>query len=203
MDEKYELILRKSALVFMKYGIRSISMDDICRELSISKKTLYQFVESKNDLVEKILDYVLIESHRCDQLKTGNAIDKILEVSKHVFETLRNFNPAVTFDLQKFYPEQYRKIQQKHHDIVYRDTVENIKAGIEEGLYRENIEVELEAHLYANKLEQITSIEFMSTHEFSFEKIFAVMFEGHIRSIANPKGIEYFENKKNSLNYNI
>lgn len=203
MDEKFESILRKSALIFMKYGIRSISMDDICRELSISKKTLYQYVENKNDLVEKILDYVLIESHRSECKKEGNAIDQLLEASRHVFETLRNFNPAVTFDLQKFYPEQYRKMQQKHHEIVYQDTVENLLSGIREGLYRENLEVELEAHLYATKLEKLTSIEFMTTQEFSFEKIFDVMFEGHIRAIANQKGLEYYESKKNSLNYNI
>ena len=59
MNSEFQNILEKVSALYMKYGIKSITMDDVARELGISKKTLYQFVENKNELVEKVVDYVM------------------------------------------------------------------------------------------------------------------------------------------------
>lgn len=206
MDEKLEQIIKESARVFFKYGIKSISMDDIARELGMSKKTLYLYVENKTDLIQKILDYNL--TCQCSEKdtiagKNLNAIAILLEVSKMINRHLKQMNPSVTYDLQKYYPDLFRNYIEKKREELYKDIKKNIEQGISEGLYREDLNVELIARLYIKKLENIHDPEFLPSAEFNIENIFEVMFESHIRGIANKKGIVYLEKQKITLNFNL
>ena len=92
MNSELENILEKVAALYMKYGVKSITMDDVARELGISKKTLYQYVENKNELVEKVVDYVLNKKD-CEfkmiSEKEMNAIEKLLEVNMHIIKTMK------------------------------------------------------------------------------------------------------------------
>lgn len=206
MDEKLEQIIKESAGVFFKYGIKSISMDDIARELGISKKTLYLYVKNKTDLVQKILDYNLIcQCNEKDLIKEKklNAIAILLEVSKMINKHLKQMNPSVTYDLQKYYPDMFKNYIAKKRDELYKDIKKNIEQGIAEGLYRDDLNVELIARLYIKKLENIHDPEFLHSDEFNIENIFEVMFESHIRGISNKKGIAFLEKQKITLNFNL
>lgn len=206
MDEKLEQIIKESARIFFRYGIKSISMDDVARELGISKKTLYLYVENKTDLVQKILDYNLTNQCREKDAIAGkklNAIAILLEVSKMVNRHLRQMNPALTYDLQKYYPDIFRNYITKKREELYKDIKKNIEQGISEGLYRDDLNVELLARLYIKKIENIHDPDFLPSTEFNIENIFEVMFESHIRGIANKKGIAYLEKQKIRLNFNL
>lgn len=203
MDEKLEKILRASGELFKKFGIRNISMDDICRDQGISKKTLYQYVSNKNDLIEKILDLInQNEGQRhIERVKPAKtAIDQLLEVSKIVSENMKNFNPTITFELQKYYPQIFQKFIEEKRKSIYENIKRNLNKGIDEGLYRSDLDLEVTARFYVQKLENVHTSEFLKCTEFSIEKVFETMFENHIRGISNPKGIEYFEELKKSLN---
>jgi TetR/AcrR family transcriptional regulator, cholesterol catabolism regulator len=202
MQEKFDSILKESAKLFIKYGIHSLSMDDICRELGISKKTIYQFVTNKADLVEKVLNYVIdITINKTDDVLEGaNAIDRLIGLSRSVCFNMQNFNPAITFDLQKYYSEQFRRFIQVKKESQYSLIVTNMQQGIDEGLYRKDLDISLVARIYVQKLEAILDPEFLRSDDFSFEKVFAVMFDNHIRGISNAKGIEYYENSQVSGN---
>lgn len=204
MDEKLGTIIKATALLFKKYGIRSISMDDVAREMGISKKTLYQYVENKTDLVKKVLDEHLC--HYCskknsEEGKNLNAIDVLLEVSKDVNKNFKEFKPTVTYDLQKYYPDLFRSFIDRKRDVLFEDVKNNIQQGIDEGIYRDDLHVELIARLYLKKLENIHDPEFIVSNKFTFKNLFEVMFESHIRGIANQKGIEYLESRKKEFNF--
>ena len=200
MDEKFKHILKESLRLFLKYGLRNLSMEDICRELGISKKTLYQYVENKADLIDKIMQFHLEMDKLCiyepDLYKDKNAIDILLDISKTVAEQLKDFKPSINFELQKYYPDTYRKFMEAKRHQVYEGISKNLQKGIDEGLYREDIDVDLVALLYIQNLEDVHNIDFFRGVEKPFEKVFGVMFENHIRSICNAKGMEYFERKK-------
>lgn len=209
MDEKLEKILRESARLFMKYGIRSLSMDDICRELGMSKKTLYQYVESKSDLIARLLQY-----NFDDHIKIvhplirdeHNAIDVLLAVSRKVCLDMQNFHPSTIFDLQKYYPEIYKNHYDAKMIAIYNDIKANINRGIAEGLYRDDMDEELVARLYVQKLEDVHDPGFlasMATDVASYAKVFHVMFDNHIRGICNATGLAYYEKQKQYLNFNI
>ena len=207
MDERFKKILTESAKLFQKCGIRSVSMDDICREMGISKKTMYQYVESKADLIAKILEYGHEQHEKAMDYKNKhdnlNAIDILLEVSKHVCEDMQRFNPSITFDLQKFYPEIFKTMLDKKKAYIFEKIKCNIERGIAEEIYRPDLDVELVAQLYVQRLVDFHNPEFVASGNLSFEKVFRVMFENHIRGISNAKGIEYFEKQKQFLNDNI
>lgn len=204
MDEKFENILMKTHEMFLKYGIRSVSMDDICRELGISKKTLYQYVENKKDLVKNTLEYSLrakFDDLLKDNDDDNNAIDKLLNSSKMVNKLFKERNTSAVFDLEKYYPEFYKDFLQKRREIILNKIKNNIRAGKSEGLYRDDLDDDLVALLYLQKLEDVTNSEALRMRKISFSKIFEVMFENHIRGISNNAGIEYFEKKKEALNF--
>lgn len=204
MDNKRENILRQTGEIFLKYGIRSVSMDDICRELGLSKKTLYQYVANKKELIKMILDLTIherIEKIWQHEDQEMNAIDSLLETSKAINKEFTDQNTSAIFDLEKYYPDLYREFLKKRTEIIFKVIKNNIKLGIQQGLYRDNLDVDLVALLYVKKLEDITDSESMLGKKISFNKIFDVMFENHIRGISNKKGVKYFEEKKAKLNF--
>ena len=106
---------------------------------------------------------------------------------------------AISFDLQKFYPEIHSEYLQKRRSFVSGYLRENFEKGIKEGYYRPDLNIDLIARLYMQKIEDLHDPNFYKSDEISFDEVFHVMFENHIRGIANEKGISYFEERKKTL----
>ena len=107
MNEELENILGKVRELYMKYGIKSITMDDVARELAISKKTLYQYVTDKDDLVGKFIDneIEIRQVQICKCFRVGyNAIEELFEIAAFMNKLMREQNPATEYDLKKYYP---------------------------------------------------------------------------------------------------
>lgn len=204
-DEKYQQLLEGVYNVFITQGIRNVSMDDLCRQLGISKKTIYQYVDNKADLVGKIGNYIQDKIRdRIEQLRLMelNAIDVLLEMSKISTEKHFRINPMITFEMKKYYPKIFDDYLSRKKDHIVNSIKNNLEQGIKEGLYRQDLNTDIVAHLYFTKIEEFHHVG-EDAPAFSFEKIFEVMFENHIRGISNEKGIAYFEKQKKKLNFNI
>lgn len=201
MDPKFNDILKEVRFIFMKYGIRNYSMDDICRNIGISKKTLYNYVDNKTDLIKNVLGYEFIMDNGPLSVCSikGNAIDVLLEVSIRINKNFEYFNPVYVFELNKYYPKIFKEFVGKKRKSAFEKIHKNLEQGIKEGLYRKDIDVELVTILYIRKLEDIHKPDFMESGKFTFKEIFSVMFENHIRGISNEKGIAYFEKQKKLL----
>jgi len=205
-DEKLEAIIEGSYKIFTERGLRNVSMDDICRNIGISKKTLYCYVDNKLDLLKKVIGH--IRSHifkRIVELEAEgmNAIDILLEMSKIANTKHFRFNPIISFELHKYYPKAFEEFMLMKKELIVRHIKKNIDQGIKEGLYRQDLEKEIVAHLYFQKIEDFHKLDMEDLKSFSYKKAFEVMFENHIRGIANAKGITYFEEQKEKLKFNI
>ena len=204
MDKALIDILEKVRELFFKYGVRSVSMDDICRETGISKKRLYQYVASKNELVEKLLELerrsfeVIFEKHNFDGV---NSIDILLTVSKEVASKFIDVSPSVTFILKKNFPEIYHRHFELRTDFIYEKIKINLTKGMSQGMYRDDLSIELVARLYLSRLVDLHNPDFFPPEEFSFDTIFNSMFESLIRSIAKPEGLEYYEQKRKCIKF--
>lgn len=197
MEEKLLQILTGAGRVFKTYGIRNVSMDDISRELGISKKTLYQYVENKSDLIQKILDSH--EDYTTKKVevfvKEGkNAIEILLAMSQAVCLNMKDYKPSMIYELQKYYPEIFRTFFDKKRQSIAEGIRRNLEFGIKNGIYREDIDIEVISQLYVQNLQELHSLEVLATGELTFEKVFSAMFDGHIRGIVNQKGLELYEN---------
>ena len=205
-ESKYTAIIEGTYKIFTEHGIRNISMDDICRMLGISKKTLYQFIENKADLLKKINLYIqeLIKKRMEELANTHlNAIDILLEMSKIANAKHFRINSMITYEFRKYYPRVFEEYLCIKKDLLIENIKKNLDQGINEGLYRQDLNKDIIAHLYFKKIEDFHNPELTDLQHFSFENVFEVMFENHILGIANQKGIEYFEKQKEKLNFNI
>jgi AcrR family transcriptional regulator len=198
MEKELQNILERVLELYRKYGIKSNTMDDVARELGISKKTLYQYVEDKNDLVSKAVMYdiekhfININNIKCKKL---NAIDELLEINRYISDMIRNYNPSWDYDLKKYYADTYKKLFQRRREQMLIDVVDNISRGIKEALYREDLDARLIAKLHLMRLENMSNSDIFSTEEFASAKTFNELFKYHIRGIASIKGIKYIEKR--------
>jgi len=204
MDNTLIDVLERVRELFFKYGVRSVSMEDICRDLGISKKKLYQLFSSKNELVEKLL---LLERENFEiifdtyNFEGVNAIDILLTVSKEVGDRFRDISPSMTFDLKKYYPDIYHNHIEERIDFIFKKIQINLEKGINQGVYRDDLSVELISRLYIRRLIDLHNPEFFPADKFSFQTIFEAMFDNFIPGIGNPKGIEYYEKQKKKVKF--
>jgi TetR/AcrR family transcriptional regulator, cholesterol catabolism regulator len=205
MNEELKKILEKVRELYMKYGIKSITMDDIAGELGISKKTLYQFVVDKDDLVGKFIDneIALRQEKICNCFKVGlNAIEELFEISIFMNKNMRDQNPATEYDLKKYYPIHYQRIVKTRREGIYNYILLNLKKGIKEGLYRKDLNTEIIAKLYLSRSERVHHDDLFTLEELTSNKLFIELLVYHIRGIATEKGIVVLEKKIKALEKN-
>ena len=195
MNQKQQ-ILEKAEELYLKIGIKSVSMDDLARSLGISKKTLYQYVENKNDLVSQVLQsHIDEEKEVATEIlqNSDNAIDEILKVAKYVLSQLRKLSPTVVYDLKKYYRNCWEIIEKHNQFFVYNNIKSNIERGQKEGIYRKDINADIIAKLYISPNFLIVDEDLFPLREYDREKLFNQFILYHIRGIACPKGLEILD----------
>jgi len=198
-DPKFQEILEKTSELFLEFGIRNLNMDDISRNMGISKKTLYLYVKSKEDLIEKLFLFDQLKWDKKMNLimeKKLNAIEILFQVSLMVFEEMGRFDPKLTFELKKYYEPIFQDFMVRKQNHTFTQISKNMRRGIAEGLYRKDINVDLVAGLYVRNLVMMHNKDFCIAEDITLDQLIEVMFENHIRAIATPEGIAYFEMRK-------
>ncbi len=200
MNLKLEDILTKVSSLYNRYGIRSITMDDVAKELCISKKTLYQHVTDKEDLVEKVMMYE-VSARR--PLKNGNskrnAIEDLFVVHSMINQIIRETNPSKEYDLRKYYPEINKRIHDLKKEKTMKSMLYNIRKGKKEGLFREDLDEEIISKMYLLRMSQIPLDESENVEEYTSSNFLYEMFIYHIRGLATQKGIEFLEQNVDKL----
>jgi len=191
-------IYKGLATAFKKFGIKSQTMDELARHLSISKKTLYKHFKDKNDLVVKTLDF--LNAYDCKVMdsirkESENAIDESFAVSKHVLDQLKNINPTVWHDLERYYPNAKQHMDDFMNNTIYQWVCENLKLGIEQGLYRDDLKIPIIAGLYISRIKDFFNPMIFKVDRYSFATIYVESFRYHIRGIASEKGLEVLKEK--------
>lgn len=194
--EKFGDILIKVTELFRKFGIKSITMDDISREIGISKKTLYLFVSDKKELVNKVLDFEMERARACinDLQPMGeNAIAELFEVNRLMIDMMKRYSPSFDYDLKKYYPDLNQKVLQNRRNGMYESVLANLKRGKSEGLYRAELKEEIITRIQISRIENMYSDEMFASSDFRMESVIKELFIYHIRGIANEEGIKYLE----------
>lgn len=200
MSEVKENIIKKAVELFNQVGIRSCSMDDLCHELGISKKTLYQYYATKDELVEAMLKRHVERAKECveqDEKSRVSALDVMLHIlaSTQKMKDVRRVPPLV-YDLKKYYPQQFenhiRAIAQVNKDSMTR----LIKRGIAEGDFRAEIDAELCATLFSELNQQaMNNITRLAQME-NFGEFSTFTVDLLIRGIVNEQGLKKVTNNR-------
>lgn len=177
----------------MRFGIKSVSMDDIAREMGASKKTIYQEVADKASLVtEVLLHHIQCEEQNLQEIKSqeSNAIGQLVSISKKVLELLRNLRPVLLYDLKKYYPKTWQLMQKNFFPLIEHVMEDNIRLGKSQGLYRINLDEKVIARLYVNMARTLNDDTIFDLDEFDRSLLFKQMMEYHIRGIISPEYIK-------------
>ena len=203
-DLKLISLLYRIVDLFFEYYIRNLNMDDISSHLKISKKTLYQYFKSKEDLIEQIFAYDFYKwDNKISEIKINeiNAIDILIQVSIFVYDEMSRLNPKLKFEIKKYYEPIFNRFMIEKQNQIFSQLSKNMEKGKTEGLYREDLDIELTARLYIRNLLDLHSKDYCFGEQISFNQIFEVMFENHIRAISTPEGLAYFEKRKSELSH--
>jgi TetR/AcrR family transcriptional regulator, cholesterol catabolism regulator len=198
MKNELENILDKVLGLYRKYGIKSITMDDVSRELGISKKTLYQYVKDKEDLVQKSIDYeIKIHNEYLTILKKKklNALDELFELYGFLDNLLKDNNSSMEYDLKKYYATLYGNFMTGMRKIMSDYLSENLTKGIKEGYFREDMKVRIITKLVIMRVENMHNTGLFTQEEFHSKETFYELLKYHLHAICNAKGLKYIEKK--------
>jgi hypothetical protein len=201
MDEQFRRILIGVREMSLSVGVRKLTLNNICKNLLIKRSELNKYVSSEAELVEKVLEFEresfksIFDEHNFEDV---NAIDILLIVSQEMNGRFRDLTPSITFELKTLYPEIYQHHIEQRIEFIFGKIKINIEKGIRQGMYRQDISIELLARLYISRLIDLHNPVFFPPDKFSFPMLFEVMFENFIRGIANDEGLAYFKKKKRS-----
>ena len=190
-----ERILSTAELLFMQYGIRSVTMDDIAKVLAISKKTIYQHFKDKDEIVLRVSERVFAKERQIinNMHEQGeNAIHEMVLISKCIRERVASANPSAMHDLQKFYKKawgMFLSFQQYSLQLL----VDTINKGISEGYFRSDIN----AHVLAIFRSETISLSFnqhlFSREDFDPQEVQRQLFEHFINGILTDKGRSLYQ----------
>lgn len=154
--ETKDRVLQGAEELFFKYGIKSVTMDDIAKHLSISKKTIYQFYGDKNEIVDTLMRLKLEEDKTIIQqihLESENVITEVFGLMKHMSQMFSKLNPNVFYDLQKYHPEAWKLFNEFKEECMETMVENAIKKGVKEGLVRADINTKIIARLRMEEIQ--------------------------------------------------
>jgi AcrR family transcriptional regulator len=198
--EPKERILVETHELFNRYGIRSVSMDDIAAQLSMSKKTLYQYYADKDELVNAVFDTVLSSNKaqclECNK-KGENAIHEVFLSFDMVEEMLANMNPSLLFDMQKYHPSAFKKFEEFRSNFLYKQIKSNLERGIREGLYREDIDADVLCRYRLNAILLSFNKDVFPSGKVNPVYIEQQLMEHFLYGLASSKGQKLIQKYKN------
>jgi len=187
-----EKILSNAAELFLNYGFKSITMDDISNHIGISKKTIYQHFENKTSLVEAVTLF-MFENISCGieeicSLKK-NPIEEIYDVKQFAMEHLKDEKSSPHYQLQKYYPKIFNTLKKKQFEVMQGCVIENLTRGVQQGIYRSNINIEFIARIYFNSMMSLKDKDLFPLINFSMRELMEFYLEYHLRGICTEKGL--------------
>lgn len=198
-DQNRDRILQGALELFLKYGIRSVSMDDIARHLSISKKTIYQYFIDKDDIVtqstSQYMDHTLAAFEGLVKA-SKNALDELMRIQSFMGKNMQELNPALLFDLKKYHNKAYQGWLDHKNKDIRESVVRNLKQGMEEGLYRNNLNPEILATLRVESIQWLYDGQIIPNEKHRTVDIQMQMLDHFMYGLLTDKGRKLYEKYK-------
>ena len=197
-----EAIINEAIPLFLQYGFKSVTVDDIALKMSVSKKTIYTHFPKKEQLVETsamrhfnlVMDKILsIAKHSKDP------IIELYLIKKEALNHLSNEKNSPVYQLQKYYKAIYQKLKAKEFEVLGSFFSESIKKGIKTGLFRPEVDINFVTRIFFNGIRGIQDIELFPIEEFKIDQLLINFSEYHLRAICTPDGIQKLNNYKKEL----
>ena len=192
-----EKIISKSEELFLSLGFKSVTMDDIASAMGISKKTIYTHFSNKTELVEvvtfSILDHIYEGIDKINNASI-NPIEELYDIKLFVLNYFRNERVSPQYQLKKYYPEIYERLQIKQFEKMHSSVENSLKMGVNTGLFRPDIDIDFISRMYFNGMTGIRDISIFPETIFDKNYLFESYLEYHLRAIVTKKGLNLLNN---------
>jgi TetR/AcrR family transcriptional regulator, cholesterol catabolism regulator len=189
--ETKERILKGAEELFFKYGIKSVTMDDIAKHLAISKKTIYQFFEDKNEMVETLMTASL-KQDECEfrqiQADSENVIVEVFNMMKHMGNMFSKINPTIFYDLQKYHPKAWGQFKIFKEECMAKMVESSIERGIKEGLVRADVNAKVLSRLRIEEVEMGMRADLFPPDKFRMLDVQIALIDHFLHGICTLKG---------------
>ena len=204
--EAKDRILQKAHELFYKFGVRSVSMDDIAVPLGMSKKTLYQYYADKEALVGEVFLTVMEQNrtHCVRDVKVAeNAIHEIFLAFDRVQEMFATMNPSILFELQKYHPRVFTQFTKFKNEFLYNIIRANLERGIAEDLYRHDIDTDVLTRFRLHCIMLAFNADVFLADPSQMVHIEQQLLEHFLYGLATAKGIKFIQKYKQQRNKTI
>ena len=191
MIEQKQEIISAAYQQFKRLGFKSVTMDDIARATGVSKKTLYELFEDKDELVLDSVKFMLDENQCQTQdafTNSKNAVDQIISILVIMEKMIRGMNPVCYIDMQRYYPSAYKYLQQHKESYLFQCISDNLKQGIQEGLYREEIDINIISRFRMESSLIVFQNNLFPQETYDIVKVNTQIFSHYMYGIATLKG---------------
>lgn len=190
-------ILEKAAEMFLNFGFKSVTMDDIANEMGISKKTIYQHYSNKNSLVEATtmrMFHLISEGIDLIIASNINAIEELFAIKNFVLQNLKDEKTSPMYQLQKYFPKTYQSLHSREYCKMQECVKCNLEKGIREGLYRSDLNILFASRIYYANIHLIKEKNNFEDTAFTIRELEEHYLEYHVRAICTLKGLTVLEN---------
>jgi len=187
-----ERIITGSRQMFIKFGIRSITMDMIAEQLGVSKRTIYEQFSDKDELLQHCINTAMNEQRRINEEiieNSENIIEATFKFIKNSIDTLNAINPLFFFDIEKYYPNLWEQKIKENDNRNLNRSIEIVNRGVQENIFRSEISVEIVAKLILEQFKMLNNQELFPNDKFSRVNVFENIVINFIRGIATEKGL--------------
>ena len=198
-DQKRNII-KTAGELFFRLGIRSVSIDDICREIGMSKKTFYVYFESKDALVEQLLqanlDYIAGKMEELVKLQDFKQLVKVFIKRRQAEKNDVRRVPQLVYDLKKYYPRQFDDFQLKCFETQKTYIIRYLEQGQQDGFVRTDLDIELTAVLFAKiHSDAIRDFEIIEGHNHNMHQLAHTAMDIFVRGVLSEEGLALFNEK--------
>jgi TetR/AcrR family transcriptional regulator, cholesterol catabolism regulator len=186
--EKKDFYVEKSLKLFLKHGIKSVTIGEIANRLNISTKTIYKLFIDKTGLVKECLalDNQIIHQTYEQILQKENALSALMQFYNELANRIASVNPNYFADLQRYFPEFWAEIADystNQLDILLR-------RGVESGIFFKNIDTLICAKSIGLLINAVLQDDYFSTQLKDRRKLTANVLYPYIRGICTHQGLE-------------
>lgn len=189
--ELKERIFAQAEVLFCRYGIKRITMDDLARDLGISKKTIYLHFKDKDELVHLLITEMLGKESFViarNELESQNAVEEIFQVVTQLSGLLSRMNPLIFYDLQKFHPNTWELFRNHRYVNMRGCLIRNFKRGIREGLFRKDLKMEILSIMRMNQVDAIFNHVVYPVGNFDLSEVMTEITEHFLYGLCTLKG---------------
>ncbi len=185
-------------MLFLGYGVKSVTMDELAREAGVSKKTIYQTFKDKDELVFETFTQALSnDACHLETLEndTDGVIEQLIAISRFIRERFSNMHPMLLNEIKRYYPKCYVEFENFKKEYAWKSIVDLLDKGKELGYFRPEINSEIIAQLRIEEFSMMFDPTRFNPSKFNIVESQLQIFEHFVYGVLTDKGKKIYEEK--------